>query len=240
MVVPLPVGRLVLRILIAALCVAAAVAALALLRGDFSDTDGRIILTSTLFALVSAMAAAGLAVGERLPLLAAATVVASGLAFVLVTVAIWTEIEAEAFWRPTGCVAIVALESAHVSAVLSRLRSSDSPRVVAVTRTAVGLALVSGAMGIAAVVGLWSDVEDVYVELLGVVLIGQLLCTALPPLMRRMEATAERPVAALPTERERLATELAGVADRLERLDAGPHVHAECERLRRLARAAAR
>jgi hypothetical protein len=38
--------------------------------------------------------------------------------------------------------------------------------------------------------------------------------------------------------RERLAIELTAVADRLERLGAGPQVQAECERLRRLARSA--
>jgi hypothetical protein len=42
----------------------------------------------------------------------------------------------------------------------------------------------------------------------------------------------------VPSERERLAIELTAVAERLERLDAGPQVEAECERLRRLARKA--
>jgi hypothetical protein len=105
----LPLGGIVLRILIGALCVAAAVASYALLGGDFSDTDWKVIATSTLFALTSAMAAAGLSVRERVPVLGA---------------------------------------------------------------------------------------------------------------------------------RERLVIELTAVADRLERLDAGPQVHAECERLRRLARTA--
>ncbi|MEA2252739.1 MAG: hypothetical protein QOG70_2981, partial [Solirubrobacteraceae bacterium] len=78
-----------------------------------------------------------------------------------------------------------------------------------------------------------------YAETLGVVLIGQLLCTALAPLLRRLAAGDERPAIAVPTERERLITELIGVADRLESLDRGPQVAAESERLRRLARAAA-
>ena len=241
MVQRLPVGRIVLRILVGALCVAAAVASLALLRGDFSDTDGNVILTSTLFALTSSMAAAGFAVTERLPALAVATIVSAGLTFVLVTVAIWAGIEDEAFWRPTGCIAIVALESAHVSFVLSRRRHDDTPAVRAITRTAVALAIVSGAMGILPIVGLgFDDVSDVYVELLGIVLIGQLLCTALPPPLRRLAAIAERPVIEAPSGRERMAAELIAVADRLERLDAGPQVRAECERLRRLARSAAR
>ena len=62
----------------------------------------------------------------------------------------------------------------------------------------------------------------------------------LAPLVRRLNAGAERPVVAVPTERERLVAELISVAERLERLGAGPQVQAECERLRRLARSAAR
>jgi hypothetical protein len=55
-----------------------------------------------------------------------------------------------------------------------------------------------------------------------------------------LSAGAERPAVAVPTERERLVVELREVAERLERLDAVPQVQAECERLRRLARSAAR
>jgi hypothetical protein len=97
-------------------------------------------------------------------------------------------------------------------------------------------------MGIAPVADLLSEGGDetLYFEVLGVVLVGQLLCTVLAPLLRRLSDGAERPVVAVPTERERLATEIAGVADRLERLGAGPHVQAECERLRQLARTASR
>jgi hypothetical protein len=90
-------------------------------------------------------------------------------------------------------------------------------------------------LGIAPIAGLEGN-ETLYVELLGVVLVGQLLCTVLAPLVRRLSAGAERPVIAVATERQRLATELTAVADRLERLEAGPRVNAECERLRRLAR----
>ena len=183
------------------------------------------------------MAAAGLGVRERARLLGDGTAVAASAAFVLISVGMWTELDSELFWRVTGIVAIAALESAHVAFVWSRLRPGDPPSVKRVTRAAIGLAVVSGAMGIAPLAGLEGD-ETLYFEVLGVVLVGQLLCTALAPLMRRLQAGAERPAIAVPTERERLATELTAVAERLERLDAGPQVNAECERLRRLARTA--
>jgi hypothetical protein len=240
MVADLPLGRIVLRILIGALCVAAVVASYSLLGGEFSDTDWKVIGTSTLFALTSSMAAAGLGVRERAQLLGDATVAAAAAAFVLVSVGMWAEVDGEVFWRVTGVVAIVSLESAHVAFIWSRLRPADPTGVARVTRAAIGLAVVSAAMGIAPVAGLEGGDETVYFEILGVVLVGQLLCTALAPLLRRLSASAERPVVAAPTERERLVTELTAVVDRLERLDAGPQVQAECERLRRLARSAAR
>jgi hypothetical protein len=152
------------------------------------------------------------------------------------------EVDGEVFWRVTSIVAIIALESAHVAFIWSRLRPADPAGVARVTRAAVGLAVVSAAMGIAPLAGVLSENGDetLYFEILGVVLVGQLLCTALAPLLRRLSAGAERPVVAVPTERERLVLELTAVADRLERLDAGPQVGAECERLRRLARSGAR
>ena len=239
MVGQLPLGRIVLRILIGALCVAAVVASYALLGGEFSDTDWKVIGTSTLFALASAMAAAGLAVGERAALLAAGTVAAAATTFVLVSIGMWAEVDGEGFWRVTAIVAILALESAHVAFIGSRMRPDDPASVVRVTRAAIGLALVSAAMGSAPIAGLEGGDETLYFEVLGVVLVGQLLCTVLAPLLRRLSAGAERPAVAVPTERERLVSELTAVAERLERLDAGPQVQAECERLRRLARSAA-
>jgi hypothetical protein len=235
------IGRGMLRVSIGALCVAAAAASYGLLSGEFSDTDWKVVATSTLFALVSSMAAAGIAVRPEWAVLGAATVAAAAATFVLVTVGMWAELDGEGFWRATASIAVVSIELAHVSFVRSRLRRGDPPSVVLVTRVAIALALVSGLMGVAPLAGIIDDGGDVgpYWELLGVVLIGQLLCTALAPLLRRLHVGAERPAVAVPTPGERLAQELVAVAERLERLDAGPQVRAECERLRRLARATA-
>jgi hypothetical protein len=233
----LPLGRIVLRILIGALCIAAAVACYALLGGEFSDTDWKVIATSTLFALTSSFAAAGLSVRERAPVLGATSVASAAAVFVLVSFGMWVELDGEIFWRVTAIIAIIALESAHVAFVWSRLRPTDPKGVARITRAAIGLAVVSAVMGIAPIAGAEGD-ETLYFEVLGVVLVGQLLCTVLAPLVRRLSAGAERPVIDVPSERERLAIELTAVAERLERLDAGSQVNAECERLRRLAHTA--
>jgi hypothetical protein len=232
------IGRVVLRVVIASLVVAGVVASVALVTGDLSDVDWRIIATSALLALASATVGAGLTVRPRHPALGGGTVAASVLAFALVAVGIWGDVDGAGFWRATGCAAIAALEGAHASFVLSRRRDADSPSTRATTRVAVAAAALSAAMGIAPL-AVWPSVDDgvaiVYAQLLGVVLIVQLVCTAVAPLLRRLGAGAERPVGALPTPADRLADEITAVADRIERLAAQPQVAEECERLRRLA-----
>jgi hypothetical protein len=102
------------------------------------------------------------------------------------------------------------------------------------------LATLSAIGGLIPTAGLAPENADATVsaEVMGVLLVGQLFFTALPPLLRRLQATDERPIATPPTVGERLAADIAEVADRLERLDAGADVRAECERLRRIARSA--
>lgn len=198
---PQPLRRALLRIVIAALCIAALMACIALLRGEFSDIDWRVSATAILFALCSCLAAAGFTVAKRLPVLAAVAIAAADLSFVLVTIAIWAEIDGETFWRVTGSIAIVALETAHASFVISRMRDDDPPSVQGAGRIAVALAAVSGVMGIAPIAGVTpgDDGWTLYGELLGIVLVGQLLCTALAPLLRRLHRTAECPVIDVPS-----------------------------------------
>jgi hypothetical protein len=233
--------RAVLRVVVGSLLVAAAVASVALLTGGFGDVEWKVIATSTLLALVSAMAGAGLAVRRRHATLGLATVVLSLVAFAMVLVGLWPELSADLYWRVAGCCAIGAIESAHASSVLSRRRDADPANVVTTTRVVVAAAAVSGAMGVAPLAGLL-PADDAYAEpyarVLGVVLVIQIVGTAVAPLLRRLAATRERPVGALPASRDRLATELDAVADRLDALAAPPEVAAESKHLRRLARTA--
>jgi hypothetical protein len=235
-----PVGRIVLRLVVGSLLVAGAAACAALLGGGFSDVDWKVIATSTLLALVSATAGSGLAVRFRHPVLGGATALLSLLAFVLVVGGMWPEIEGDAFWRGTACIAVVALEGAHASFVLSRRRDADPAGAVVASGVAVAAAAVSGAMGIVPISGLVSDAVDAdgYAQLLGVVLVVQLVATAVAPLLRRLGSQAGRAAAPALTPADRLADEIAAAADRIERLAGHPQVAAECERLRGLARAA--
>jgi hypothetical protein len=235
---PGEIGRIVLRLVVGSLLVAGAAACVALASGEFSDLDLKIIATSTLLALVSATVGSGLAVRHRHPPLGAATALFSLLTFVLVLVGLWPEIDDDAFWRVTGGCAIVGLEGAHASFVLSRRRDGDPRGAVVSTRVAVVAAAISGVMGIAALTGLFDDVDvGGYAQALGIVLVVQLVATAIAPLLRKLGGPPARTEAPL-TAAERLAEDIAATADRIERLAGHPQVSDECERLRALARAA--
>jgi peptidoglycan/LPS O-acetylase OafA/YrhL len=237
---PAGLGRIVLRLVVASLLVAGAAACVALLKGDIGDVDWKIIATSTLLAIVSAAIGSGLAVRFRHPVLGYATAIASLLTFALVVIGMWPELDDDTFWRATGCCAIVALEGAHASFVLSRRRPDDPRSAVATTRIVVAAGAISGAMGIYALVGPVPDgaPAEVYAQIVGVVLVVQVVGTIVAPLLRRLGTGAARPAEPALTPAERLAEEIAAAADRIERIAAHPQVSDECERLRRLARAA--
>ena len=235
-----PLGRVVLRIVVASLVVAGAAACVALVGGGFSDLNLKIIATSTLLALVSATTGSGLAVRHRHAALGTATAALSLLAFVLVLVGMWPELDDVTFWRVTGCIAIGALEGAHASFVLSRRRDDDPAGAIAATRVAIGAAAISATMGILPVAGVdpHGIDEGAYAQALGVVLVIQLVSTAVAPLLRRLGTEPARPREPGLTAAERLADEIAAAADRIERIAAHPQVTDECERLRALARTA--
>jgi uncharacterized membrane protein YfcA len=88
---PPSLGRVVLRLVVASLIVAGGAACVALLRGDITDVDWKIIATSTLLALVSATVGSGLAVRFRHPLLGQGTALFSLLTFALVVIGMWPE-----------------------------------------------------------------------------------------------------------------------------------------------------
>src|SRR5215212_2217237 len=86
------------RALVGGLCIAAGVAVLALLTGDFDETEVRVILTSIGFAVASGTGSAGavarLRPSEGLRLVGTATVSASIAAFGLLVLGLWTNMDA--------------------------------------------------------------------------------------------------------------------------------------------------
>jgi hypothetical protein len=231
--------RVVLGLVAGSLCVAALAAVIALVSGDFSDGDWKVIGSSVLVALASSTGGAG--VGLRLRATNAAVtfgtvvVAASAAAFALVNYGIWADVDDDLFWQATGVVAIVALDGAHACFVLARRRGTDPGAVELATGVATLAAAISGTFGILAVTGV---ADDGPWQLLAVVLVIQLLATALAPLLRRM--ADEQPAAAADafrrTGQRDIAGELRVIADELDAAESSAAVHELADRLRGLAR----
>jgi hypothetical protein len=243
---PATIRRLAGRGLVAGLCVAAFAAVVALLGGEFDDTEARVILTSIGFSVCSSLAGAGasarLGRSETARSLGLATIVLSVAAFVLLAIGLWSDDwGSEGIWRSFGTAAVLAVAGAHAGAVLAARRETDSDTVRALSGLSVGLGGADTFGALLPIVGIVDGVDEAGAKLLGIGLVLLVLTTALPPILRRIaRPAAARPSAAANPEAA-LADEVLAVADRLDVLNAGPgnrapEIRAEVARLRRLAR----
>jgi hypothetical protein len=188
----------------AAILVAAALVALvAVLRGDFSDTDGRILGTLAAALLAGSTLVAGLVLVEKgsRPLGWAAVAV-SMPAFAAITYSIWDfvfEGEGDAWrWGWAGGLALVAALIAVTARLLAR------------SRALVRLAWIAGALATVAAtvsyVAIWGDDSgDALGRAIAVLWILTGLAYLLVPVLQRFTA------AGVPPGAERLLAELDGV-----------------------------
>jgi MFS family permease len=212
---------------IGGLCLAAAVAILALLTGEIDDTDAKVIATSVAFSAFSATGSAGARLAEirpRLRAIGAAGVAASAIAFLLLAVAVWAE-GGDALWRAWGIGAVLALALSQAALVLAAARAGERPSVGAVTSVSVAVSALAAALAILPLAALVEESDALWrwLAVLGVLIV---LTTALPPLERRLRGTRQE---------DGLANELEALADRLE-----ARAPAEAAELRRLARRSGR
>ncbi len=176
----------------AAILVAAALIALAaVLKGDFSDTDGDILFTLAALLYTGGAALSGLALVDRGParLLGWLVAVASPVCLGLVVWAIWSFVD-EQDNDPQSRLAW--------SAVLLLLAGlvSTTGLLLARRRALVGLASAAGALaGLAAtlsVVGIWTEPDsDAFVKALAVVWILAALAYFLVPILQRFTTAGE-------------------------------------------------
>lgn len=232
--------RLAGRALVGGLCIAAAVAIVALLTGSFDDTDWKVIGTSLGFGVFSSTAAAGGSLRLRgeswAGRLGAAAVLASVAAFALLFAALWIS-DGEGVWRAWGVAGLAALWTAHASLILRPLRPSDRSSVRSWSATAVTALGIDTAAVILLLVGIDPGDSEILPRLLGVVLVVAILATALVPILRRMTPHAPAPVTG---EAPTLAQQIAAAAARLDPLAGTSELRAEVARLRDLAREAER
>src|SRR4051794_15186669 len=147
------VRRVLSWVLIVALCVAALTAIAAIARGDFDETDGRVIAASLGFAVFSATAAAGASLrfreSTRLRTLGSATIGLSAFSFLLLVIGLWSDGD-DGVWRWFGSAALAALACSHMSLVVRAKRGTDSLTVRAVGTVSMVLAGVDSLVGVLA------------------------------------------------------------------------------------------
>ena len=222
---------------------------MAILSGEFDDTDARVIGTSIGFAVLSTIAASGASLRFRQPenlrALGLLTMVLSGATFLLLCGAIWTDDDGE-LWQWFGCVGLAALACSHASLVTGALRPGDSPTVRALSTASGALAAADASFGILAISEAVDRVDDAVAQLVAVLVILLVLTTVLPPVMRRLQrpaaAVAVSPPSDMPGPPLQLAAEVLAAIDRIEALNAdpgnrSPEIRRECERLRQMIRA---
>jgi hypothetical protein len=188
----------------AAILIAAALVALtAVLRGDFSDTDGRILGTLAASLLGGATLISGLALVDRGGrALGWAAVVVAIPGFALLVYAIWDFVfdgEGDAWrWGWSGALALVAALVAATAQLLARAQ-----RLVLLAWLAGGLATVASCASIAAI---WSESPgDTIGKLIAALWILAALAYFLVPVLQRFTS------AGAPETGERVLAELNGV-----------------------------
>jgi hypothetical protein len=190
--------RLLVRLIVVSLVVTAAAAIVALLAGDFGDTQLRVILTTgavSLYGVMGLPAGVLLEQGRYRPL-AQAVGLAVVLAFGVVLYLIWAEWNdaGDTAWKTAAVTSTLAGVLAQVAAALSRRRDGDSAWVVRLTVASIGAGALLGALIVIAVL---AEVEDVgYYRFLGAVAVADVLLLALPPVLRRGQRPPGRAVGA--------------------------------------------
>ena len=196
--------RRILWIGAAAILVAAALVALAaVLRGDFSDNDGRILVTLAALLYTGGAALAGLALLERsrARALGWSIVAAAPVCLALVAWAIWSFVFDGGGNETAGKLAWSA-----VLALLAGLLATTSllfARTQAARALAVSAGVLAGVAAALSIAGIWSEPSgDGYVKLIAVLWILTVLAYFLAPVVQRFAsgtstASAERVLGAL-------------------------------------------
>jgi hypothetical protein len=185
----LPLRRIFLLGAAALVSVAALVAIVTILSGDFGETEGKIFATlATTFAAGSTLLAGLACLGRSVsrPVAAAGAVLASA-GFVLWSAQIWGEFDSEGYWKVLGILTAWAL--ALLVTMTTRLML-DSPVLIRRLYPFTAGAAAGGAA--VATVMLLRENGDGW-QLFAILLILALLGETLAPILERYGAATERP-----------------------------------------------
>jgi hypothetical protein len=171
---------------ILALTITAIIAIVALLAGDFADTELRILATTGGFGLSSLIAMRGTALLDqrRHVALGRAVISLSALSFLIELWILWLDDDSELAWKSYVCSISIAVATAQIAGMLGRRRATDPawiPRLVGAAGTS---AVVVAAMGWAAAIGEISRAG--YYRALGAVVVLNVFLVLLQPVVRRL------------------------------------------------------
>lgn len=179
-------------VLVVSLCLAAAVAIVALTSGPVGDTDWRLVGTSLSLAAYGALAASGIGVRARehpfQARLGVVTVALSAVSWVALLAFLWAA-ESDSDNRRTLwlVVSLGALACSHASAVLRARRAGETALISSLVGVSIVLAVVNATVGgLASADQLSFDEDARLTRLIAATVVLLVLTTALPPLVRRL------------------------------------------------------
>jgi hypothetical protein len=176
--------KLLLRAIIGALSLTAAIAVVVLLSGNFGDTSWRILATTS---AVSFFGLLGVPVGMLLErgralLLARISGTLTAVAFALTVAVIWRS-WTNGVGKTWAIVLTLALATAQAAVVEARRRDTDTPAISRLTGGSMLTGAVLAAMGVAAIL---IEIEgDAYYRTLGAVAVIDILLLAIAAVLRR-------------------------------------------------------
>lgn len=176
--------KLLLRAIVGALCVTAAVAIAVLLTGSFEHTEWRILATTSAVSAFGLLAVpAGMLLERGMAVtLARASAALIAAAFVLTLFVVWDG--GSSFLGKTwGVVLTLALATAQAATVEARRRDNDSQLV---RRLTAGSTLTGALLAALGVLGILSEIHGVtYYRVIGAIAVLDVLLLALTAILRR-------------------------------------------------------
>ena len=171
---------------IGALSLTALIAIIALLAGNFGDTELRILATTGGFGLSSLLAMRGTALLDQRRHVALGRTVAavSALSFLCLLWILWIDDDSEAAWKSYVCTIAIAAALAQIAGMLSSTRSGDPPSIRPLILAAGATAAVVAGMACGAALGEVSRAG--YYRFFGVVVVLDAFLVALQPVVRRL------------------------------------------------------
>lgn len=178
--------RLLLVGAIATLSATALIAIVALLAGDFADTELRVLATTGGFGLSSLIAMRGTALLDqrRYITLGRAVISLSSLSFLIELWILWLDDDSELGWKSYVCSISATVALAQIAGMLSRRRATDPTWVPRLIRAAGTTAIVAAALSWIAALG--EIGRSGYYRVLGAVVVLNVFLVLLQPVLRRL------------------------------------------------------